>query len=330
MSRANIGSLPPARWLQALNRNPVARQERLHLERARLVPRRMRTWVFAAIVALGIVAQGGAAFAAPLGQITGIYTIDIYSFATQISGFCAFAAAAALVIHNLSISMSGARLASGAVAREKQTHTWESLVLTGVSARTIITGKWWAILSTMWSQHRFMLLLRAFIAAWLVTNHSITGRALPSPSIDLVVLVAVLNILIPVFNGVFSTAGGMVVSCLVDHDAAAARLSSVVQFGTYTLVFLFACGASPYVFSGGSTAIALIFAALIFTTLDGGLIATAVVLLGTSESSDLVTYFTGLGLWLVLIAFLTWAALRMARALAVRQGALKQHRPTLL
>jgi hypothetical protein len=53
-------------------------------------------------------------------------------------------------------------LSSMAITRDKRdTERWEALLLTGVSGREIVQGKWWATVRTLWVEYLFLAVLRA-------------------------------------------------------------------------------------------------------------------------------------------------------------------------
>ncbi len=58
-------------------------------------------------------------------------------------------------------------LAAASISREYEGGTWDNLLLTNMSARQIVRGKWWATLRAMWGDHLLVLLLRLGFIAWL-------------------------------------------------------------------------------------------------------------------------------------------------------------------
>jgi hypothetical protein len=61
-------------------------------------------------------------------------------------------------------------LSSSAITREKRnTERWEALLLTGISGRDIVMGKWWATVKSMWRAYGFLALLRTAAIVALVT-----------------------------------------------------------------------------------------------------------------------------------------------------------------
>jgi hypothetical protein len=59
-------------------------------------------------------------------------------------------------------------LASNSISREKRGGTWDLLLLTPVSAREIVRGKWWATLKYVWRGYALLTLLRVASLFWLV------------------------------------------------------------------------------------------------------------------------------------------------------------------
>jgi hypothetical protein len=58
-------------------------------------------------------------------------------------------------------------LAAASVSREQTAHTWESLLLTNMSARQIVQGKCWATLRALWGDHLLVLVLRLGFVTYL-------------------------------------------------------------------------------------------------------------------------------------------------------------------
>ncbi len=96
----------------------------------------------------------------------------------------------AVVITHFGIILNTLYIASSAVAREKrETQRWDALILTGVSARAIVLGKWWAIIRTLWREYLLLTVLRTIAILYLTTldilsilnsqpSHRYSGRLL--------------------------------------------------------------------------------------------------------------------------------------------------------
>ncbi|MCX9079616.1 MAG: hypothetical protein OIN84_16750, partial [Candidatus Methanoperedens sp.] len=58
-------------------------------------------------------------------------------------------------------------LGANSIAREKQSNTWDMLVLTGIDAQQIVLGKWWATVQHLWRWYVLLGLLRAGSVVWI-------------------------------------------------------------------------------------------------------------------------------------------------------------------
>jgi hypothetical protein len=59
-------------------------------------------------------------------------------------------------------------LSSNSISREKQGKTWDALLLTGVDARQLVWGKWWATMRTFWKDIALVWMLRLSMIVWLI------------------------------------------------------------------------------------------------------------------------------------------------------------------
>lgn len=79
-----------------------------------------------------------------------------------------------LVVMNIAlyvvVTMVTYGLALNSISREKQGKTWDTLLLTEVSARHLVLGKWWATLRALWGDHTMVVLLRLGFTVWLITE----------------------------------------------------------------------------------------------------------------------------------------------------------------
>ena len=73
--------------------------------------------------------------------------------------------ATAFILHFV-LMIQTLSLSANSVAREKQANNWDMLVLTGIDARQIIRGKWWATVLRMWPMYAFLGILRAAVIIW--------------------------------------------------------------------------------------------------------------------------------------------------------------------
>lgn len=191
----------------------------------------------------------------------------------------------------LVLTMITLALASNSISREKRGKTWDNLLLTGVDARQIVWGKWWATLAAMWGDHAAAAVLRLGIVAWGVAV--LGGEALYQPIIPFLptmlsylVVGAVLLVGYAVVDAALTAALGLLIP-LTRFDNAAAF---VVVFAARLLLTL-----TPFVVPY-----------FIFTQFENHFAAVYI------------------GFWtayLVALALLTWGVLRLAQWQAVRQHA---------
>lgn len=192
----------------------------------------------------------------------------------------------------LVLTMITLGLAANSISREKRGKTWDNLLLTGVSARHIVWGKWWATLSALWGDHAVTAVLRLGVVGWLV--YVLGGEALYQPilpflptMLSYLVVGALLLAAYAVVDAALSAALGVLIP-LTPWDGAAALVAAI---GLRLLVSL-----APFVLP-----------VFVFTQFENHFAA------------FYVAFWTGFLLFLVA---LTWAVLRLAQAMAVRQHAL--------
>ncbi len=72
--------------------------------------------------------------------------------------------AVVIYLAHIVVGMRTMLLAINAVAREQRAGTWDTLILTGIDARQIVWGKWWAVVRCVWKDHALMALPRVGLA----------------------------------------------------------------------------------------------------------------------------------------------------------------------
>jgi hypothetical protein len=210
------------------------------------------------------------------------------------------------------------RGASVALTREYQARTWESLILTGVSARRLVIGKWWGVLRAIWDVERRMLLIRAVAFLWLLSplaNSDLDEfRIISAEVIGMAVLVALLT---PILMSGFAAALGMMVSAVVRRETISVRAG----MGALLLVTLVVMMVST-LSAGAYQPVSIFFSALL--PLEGG-IMTVLSLgfdLGSIYRQGTIMPVEGLIRIGATLTALTAAALFAAVLIARRQGAL--------
>ncbi|MBI1281418.1 MAG: hypothetical protein GC179_25045 [Anaerolineaceae bacterium] len=122
-------------------------------------------------------------------------------------------------------------IASGAnsISREREGQTWEMLVLTGVNARQIVRGKWWATVQKQFPRYLMLSFIRAGAttasAVSLITNYYYlsnyynTRMQLPHPL--MIVISILLGVVLTVANLGFSAACGLLGSAVSKRSSMA-------------------------------------------------------------------------------------------------------------
>ena len=268
-----------------------------------------------------------------IGALTGGNTGWIVN---SIGGLPAMITLVVMGVIHFRVLLATLLFASDAIAREKRGRTWDSLLLTGLDARQIIVGKWWATLRSVWRDYAFLALLRAGVVVGLGAGLSqITLRvnaAVGGPVVSVrpdageVLLVGVVVVAYTFANAGFTAAVGLAASALSRRNsngtiafalAILARLAVVL--GT---VGALAVTAEAMVGAGaGHTQIVRLLNLLWLTMLDNGTVLTSQLTDYGNEDKSFVLLVLLIGL--ALYALLTGAALWLAVRLAVRQNALR-------
>lgn len=306
----------------AISRHPVARAEWLHQQRSGR-PQRWRLFNVLLALAIGalILSTVGLANANWLIHLTIARPHDIELGLQMINGSAGAALISLLAIQPIMISAQAALRASSTIAREKQGRTWDSLILTGIDARAIITAKWWAVLHFLGERLELMFALRALavlaIGVMMVYESSTLGLSMPG-----VVLAVIAAIVLPVIAVMQAAAAGIFASLLAGQEATAGRIAIAFQ-GVLVLTLLFA-GFALTVFltladTGGSWPYVLPMTFAV--PLDGGLVFIFSALSATSGVYFGV-YIGSLLLSVIVFGGMTWLLLRASQALAIRQMAL--------
>src|SRR5450432_1719425 len=157
-----------ASFPQTLIDNPVAVAELNHQQRAGN-QQKWRRWpgIFAVGLSIALISNLCLLIAPQIAALLSVSFADLNDLLHGWFGTITILMGALIMIHHLSFSTAALQLASTSIAREKQGRTWESLLLTGVDARRIVFGKWWATLRTLWQVYRPLLPLRFVVALWI-------------------------------------------------------------------------------------------------------------------------------------------------------------------
>ena len=223
-----------------------------------------------------------------------------------------------VMVQHLSLAAFGLQVAAVGVAREKQGRTWESLLLTGVDARRIVVGKWFATVQVILSDYRSLLVLRFLVVLWiwLASGFIAVYPWYEPPPITAVIVYAALIAIFPPVYAAFSAALGVLAGLITSSQTAAVRVGGLLHLGTIMLSF-----AVMFILLIGRTSnLSVIVPSLFLTPIDGGMLTLLTLFTGGSEFAT--DYWIGTVLCIVLYAGLTLVQLRLNQAVAVRQRVL--------
>lgn len=308
---------------RTLSDNPIARAELTHQQRT-VLDHKWRRWpvIFGVGLGAALLSTAGLLVASPLSDLLGVPFDELDEALRGWFSTVTVLMAALLTSHHLSFSSAALQVASTAIAREKQARTWEDLLLTGVDARKIIYGKWWATARTLWQAYRPLLGLRFGVGVWMGLS---SGMARISPTYYTppplnVLLIALATAVFPLCYSAFTVSVGVLASLLVRNETTAYRLASALQFAMVVFSLSLVLVSLSVPVTNYDSGAASLIPALFITPLDGGMLGLIGIIATDLLSSTF--YLVGLALCIVLYAALTWAVLRTAQGFAVRQRAL--------
>ncbi len=309
--------------IRTLYDNPVTRAERSYQEGMPL-PRGTRrfTGLLSLLLIMALITHVVLLITPQVAAVTGVPERDLTEGLRGWLGTSAVVITVLIMFQHLRFAMSSMQLSAGAIAREKQARTWESLVLTGVDARRIIVGKWAATLATQWQQYRLLLILRFGTVLWigLGTQTILLYHGSESPSIPVVLVFAIVITVFPMVYAAFMAALGLLAALLTTSTAAAVRTATALYIVSIALSFGLIMLLLVPLASVGDGRWSALFSPLFVTPLDGGMLTLVGMIVWQGSVS--MEYALGMILCVVEYALLTLFTLRIAQALAVRQRAL--------
>jgi hypothetical protein len=248
--------------------------------------------------------------------------------------------------------------AANTISREKRGGTWDILLLTPMSARQIVRGKWWATVRHVWRGYLLLALLRAGSILWvtfeagryIIHNYPVYQIEIrphsyaPNPLAMLLgmALIAGFTLLNVLYTSAFGTLGSVfnrgggtsltlaIVIRLMTLSGLALAIG-LLAHSIFVRVFYFDGGYSyPYDSPPMRLYVMLYVAAI--TLFDNGSVFSGVFAnhyIPSSPSPYYDHYYTNMmiGGLIAITAYmlLTWLALRLAQWLIRRQGALVPH-----
>jgi hypothetical protein len=242
-------------------------------------------------------------------------------------------------------------LSANSIAREKQANNWDILVMTGINARQIIRGKWWATVRGMWRAYLLLAVLRAAVIIWygaymsrtstyglvyFYQNYSPTPITIQAPTLLHFLGAALAVFAFTMVNLPFTAACGISAisararnSALVLARAISTRLLLILGVSIGMLAIFYFMWArlfqSNYELWAIINQISVFAQGVGISLLDNGVtIPQELVIYRTDQYFD---YQRESLVWIILISLViyglfTWMLLRLAEWLAVRQNAL--------
>ena len=308
--------------IRVLNDNPVVWAER-SFQQTMTLPRSTRrfTVLISSVLIMALVSSLALALEPQLAAAGAIPPDDLHEALRSWFGVLAIILFVLLMVQHLSLATFGLQVAAVAIPREKQGRTWESLLLTGIDARWIVVGKWWAAVQRVLIGYRPLLVLRFLGVLWLALASEMTDfyAWYEPPSSMIIIVYAALIAIFPPIYAAFSAALGLLAGLIMSSQTAAVRIGGLLHLGTImlSLALLFVLVAVTYRLNSSWT---VVIPAVFLTPIDSGMLTLLSLLTGGSNSA--LSYWIGIALCILLYAGLTLLTLRIAQALAVRQRAL--------
>ncbi len=236
-------------------------------------------------------------------------------------------------------------LSADSIVREYGSNNWDMLVLTGVDARKIVYGKWWATVRRMWRPYVMLGILRALLVVWYgaASSHSYffygAGGNLPLVLPTLLQLIAggFAVFILTLANLLFTAACGMTAfnkrSGVAVARVIATRLAIIIGICIVgALIYRWWAFYAYYNYSGYNLVVPMIGLLSLVTLFDNGVtmgsqfatyrfdqIST---MYGSEVDSLFAVFLPVLLAALVIYGLLTFLLLRFAQWQAVRQNAL--------
>ncbi len=237
--------------------NPVSRAERTYQQRSARQPRPWRRWLNRTIkwlmITIALILFGGL-------LIASILLRDPSPIIEKLNPLPNLLTVLTFMYH-ISLMFQTISLTANSISREKEAQTWDMLVLTGIDARQIVRGKWWAAVQHQLPQYLLLGVLRIGATAGLAIGvssslyrgYSAYDQRILLPHPASLIFAAVVIMAFTLANLAFSAACGVMASAASQRSAIAiARgfgnqilLSLITSIGiVYLLSRIFSYGMS--------------------------------------------------------------------------------------
>lgn len=229
--------------------NAIFRAERAHQAYATKTPRRWRRWLNRTFVGLLLVLSLIHVATLLLASLTQRDPTPI----VQLLGPLPTLLMVFMLFYHFSLMFKTISLGANSIAREREAQTWEMLVLTGINARQIVRGKWWATVQRQFPHYLVLGFIRAGAAAAVATSIAANIYLASAYYDSRLQLPHPLSILIALFLGVLLTVAnlGFSAACGVMGSAVSKRstMASVRGFANQVVISLAPVIASFFVFN---------------------------------------------------------------------------------
>ncbi len=133
------------------------------------------------------------------------------------------------LFYDLALMFRTIALGANSISREREGQTWEMLVLTGINARQIVRGKWWATVQRQFPRYLMLSFIRGGASAaaalsvltsyYYASNYYNTRLQLPHPL--MIIISILLGVVLTVANLGFSAACGVMGSAVSKRSSMA-------------------------------------------------------------------------------------------------------------
>ncbi len=312
--------------------NAITRAERVYQRRSAKKPRTWRRWLSCVVRGFAFIISfmlfGGFLICSFVGS-NPTAILDILRLpSTFLMVFAVF--------YHFYLMFQTLNRAANSIAREKESQTWELLVLTGVDARQIVRGKWCATVQRQFPNYLFLGLLRvgalsAIAIGNIPTAYSVSGTSLSSqiqlPHPAAILLIAVFGLALPIANLGLSAACGVMGSTAVRSTVIAIPRGVVNQiivtlFPTIYLVLIGSLFSSTLFRSDAVVwwqTIVMSLGLVGVTLIDNGIIASSLLVYPQYNNTSIIVdgALLALILSLVIYGLIIWVILRWAELNAV-------------
>lgn len=232
---------------------------------------------------------------------------------------------------------------ANSVARERESNNWDTLILTGIDAKSIVRGKWAATIQQLWPAYTQLAILRTLIILWFGahTSRAIFYRpvlglglnpAVEIPSVIYFGLAAVFVFAVTMANMAFTAASGVAATIGQRRPSAAMSLVRAVAL-RLLVIFVVILMSLPAIL--GSLVLSRaewprqLVSAVIVTFVDNGISLGSNLVSWRPSFVDNPTLYLSFAAVASLLIYLllTYILLRVAQWQAVRQNALPPLRP---